>query len=141
VDRERTEVKAHRGFFPFVWGDTVKVMQSGGRFFLARGDLSLVQGGGEVIAAGGGATITQGGAQLLVAAGDVTIDRGGALVAVAPRVEVRNSYLGMAVGTSVEVTDSKIMLGTQQAAAFGAAAGVVAGLVLALIGAIRRRGA
>ena len=140
MDHASPDVVARRGFFPFVTGQTVDVAQAGGRFFIARGDLTLTQGGGQVLVSGGRTTVTEGGSGLLVSAGDVSIAEGGALVAAAERITVRDSFLGVALGRTIEVSDSRILLGSRQAAAFGAAAGVAGSLVLVLTAMLARRG-
>ena len=134
---ESVRVEARRGFFPGVLGDEVKVAQAGGRLFVARGDLEISQGGGQRILARGNAAISQGGAQVLMAGGDVTIEQGGAMVAVASSVRASGSHIGMAIGRDVAISDdSTVYFGPQQAAVFGAVAGIVCGLVMALL---RRR--
>ncbi len=61
----------------------------------------------------------------ILAGGDVTIEEGGAVVVAARSVDVSNGYVGLAFGRSVTLRDSRIVLGTAQAAALGAALGAV----------------
>ncbi len=123
-----------------VIGDEVSVVQAGAQLCVARGNLSLTQGGGKLLISGGDLSISQGGGMFLVAGGDVSVSKGGAAFAVARRVHVERSYVGLALGQNVEVAaDSKLFLGPQQAAIFGAAAGLVCAMSLRLLTRRRRK--
>ena len=142
TDQEQTagRVEARRGFFPVVIGDEVSVAQAGAQFCVSRGNLSLAQGGGKVLMAGGDLSIRQGGSLFLAAGGDVSVSEGGAGVAVARRVHVERSYVGLVLGQNIEIAaDSKMLLGPQQAAMFGAAAGLVCAMSLRLLTRRRRK--
>ena len=118
-------VEARRGFFPVVIGRDVSVSQAGGRLFLASGDLSLNQGGGQLLAAGG----------------DISISQGGAGVAIARDIRVERSYVGLALGRGVEISDdSRLVLDGKQAVLVGAVAGMVCALALRLLTRSRRKG-
>jgi hypothetical protein len=118
-------VVARFGFFPLVTADRVTISQANTSVALAKGDLDVRRGGGSLLAAGGNARVTQGGAMAIAAGGNVTIEEGGAVVLAARSVDVSNGFVGLALGRSVTVRDSRILLGTAQAAALGAALGAV----------------
>ena len=106
----------------------------GAQLYLSRGDLSLTQGGGQLLMSGGDLSIRQGGGAFLVAGGDVSINEGGAGVAVARRVHVERSHIGLALGRDIEITGySTLLLGSQQAAILGAAVGLVCAVALRLL--------
>jgi hypothetical protein len=137
MNDQTTRVEARRGFFPVVLGDEVSVAQAGGRLFVSRGDIHLSQGGAQRMVARGDVTINQGGAQMLLTGGDVSIREGGAMIAVAANVQARSSYVGLAIGRDVEISDdSTLLFGPRQAAVFGAVAGLVCGVVASVL---RRR--
>ena len=90
---------------------------------------------------GGDLSIREGGGLFLIAGGNVSVSEGGAGVALARRVRVERSYVGLALGQKVEVgDDSTMLLGPQQAAMFGAAAGLVCAVSLRLLAHRRRKG-
>lgn len=130
--------RAHRGFFPVVTGDHVTVQQAGATIVMSRSATSVTQGGAQVMLTGGDATIHQGGANLLAAAGDVTVSQGGAVVAAAGSIDVRNSYLAIALAPSVTLSeDSRILLGPREAAIVGLAAAVGCTVLRRLFGGLR----
>ena len=134
-------VEARRGFFPVVIGRDVSVAQAGGQLFLASGGLSLTQGAGKLLVTSGDLSINQGGGQFLAAGGDISISQGGAGVAVARDIRVERSYVGLALGRRVEITDdSRLVLDREQAVLVGAVAGVVCALVVGLLTRSRRQG-
>lgn len=122
-DETHSRVEARRGFFPVVIGDQVSVTQAGAQLFIAQGDLSISQGGGRVMVSGRDASISQGGAG----------------IAVAQRLHAERSYIGLALGKNIELTDdSRLILGSSQAAVLGIVAGVACAMVTRLL-AIRSR--
>ena len=80
----------------FAAGRDLTFHDGGGMVFVAGGDLALSDGGGLLMVAGGEAKIENGGAALLIAGGPVTLEG-----------------------------DSKVLMTTEQALAFGAAFGAV----------------
>ena len=116
---------ARTGFFPLVHGDEVEVRQAGALGVLARGDVSIQQGGANLLATTGDLDIRQGGAQTLLAAGDVTINQGGAIVTAAGSVRVDRGWVGLALGSKVDLQDSRVLLGPAQVLAVGAGVAAV----------------
>ena len=126
---------------------------SGGFAPLVRveGDMTLRESGSLAIVAGGNADINEGGAGLLIAGGDVTLSNGGAgnlLVGgsaelseasagqlVAMEANVSGGRIGLLVAGRANLEQSEVLLTTQQAAVFGA----VAGLVLFLLSRLFKR--
>lgn len=126
--------KARRGFFPFVVGDEVSVEQAGGLGFVSSGDLRLRQGGGRWIVAGGDLDILQGGGGSLLAAGDVNVQQGGAGLVAGRSVKLDRSYVGVALGGTVEVADeSRLVFGSGPTLLVGVLAGMVLGGLLRLV--------
>jgi hypothetical protein len=128
-----TSTVARTGFFPLVSGDHIEMRQAGAMALISRGDLSMSEAGGQLMVAGGDISMEQGGAQTILAKGDVTLREGGALVAAGATVTVRQGWVGCAIGRNVDLTGARLLLGPAQAAAFGAAAGVVAAVVGTLL--------
>ena len=118
-------VKVRHGFFPLVTGSSVSVRQAGAAAIVSRGDTDLTQGGAQVVVGGGSTSIHQGGANLLVSGGDVSVTQGGTLVAAARSIGAEQSYLGVVIGSRVDLTDCTVLVGPRQAALFGAVAGAV----------------
>ena len=79
-----------------------------------------------MLLAGGSATLDQAGGGTIVAGGDASISDGavGNLVA-AGGARVEKSRVGVLLTPSATINDSEIVVGTQQAIAIGAAAGIV----------------
>ncbi len=133
-------VQARQGFFPIVLGDEVSVTQAGSRLIVSRGDLQITEGGAMRVLARGDVKIREGGALVLLSGGDVSIREGGAGVAAAGTVRVDRGHGGFAVGRDVAISnDSTVYFGPREAAVFGAAAGVVCGIVMALLRGRRSR--
>lgn len=127
--------KAHKGFFPIVRGEEVHVQQAGGIVYAARGDLSLTQGGGSMLIAGGDLSIREGGGNILACGGNLSVHQGGGAIAAAPSIELRQSYVGVALGASISVEEgSRVLLGTREAAVAGLAAGLGCFLLSRLLG-------
>ena len=119
----------------------------------AEADVLMKQAGALAVIAGGEASLTMAGAGMMVAGGDVTLNEAGAgTMIVGGNVSVANGGIGKLVsggGASVvqsrvmvlltpsaNLEDSEVVVGTQQAIAMGAAAG----LVLLVLGRLLRRG-
>lgn len=131
----RTHTTARYGFFPIVAADEVSVRQAGVTAAISSGDLTMTQGGGNFAIAGGNLSITMGGSNAILAGGDVEIQQGGAVFLAAKSVNVNQGFVGVALGVDVQLEDSRVLLATPQAAAFGAALGVV----LLVLGKLLRR--
>ncbi len=146
-----SKVQARRGFFPIVRGGEVsltqggaglcisqgdiEITQGGGRTVLARGDVSIRQGGAFILGGGGNVTIREGGALLLAGGGTASVSQGGAAVVAAGSVRLERSYVGLALGVRTEIADdSKVLVGTRQAAIIGVAAGIACAVVARLLG-------
>jgi len=125
---ESQHVRAHKGFFGVVAGDEVAVSQAGAGAFLSSGNMSIERGGGRLMVVGGDASISQGGGNAIFAGGDITISQGGGAIVAARSIELERSYVGVALGGSVALTDSTVVMTPATAAAFGA------GVALTLFG-------
>lgn len=102
-------------------------------------DVSLVQAGAGPVMAGGSVTITQGGCGPVIAQGNVSFERGGcqSVIAAGEATIGPSAWVGLVVSPSVKVEDGgRVLMGTKQAAAFGAALG----MVVALFARRRRKG-
>lgn len=87
-----------------------------------------------MLAAGGNATITEGGALAIASGGDVEIRRWGAGVIHARSVAVGDGLVGVVLGRDVTHHDTRVLLGTREAAVLGAAAGAVFAFLRILFG-------
>lgn len=111
--REEAVVRAHRGFFPVVYGHDVEVKQGGGAFLIARDELEIEQGGG----------------QCMIGLRKLEVEQGGCAVMVAGRAEVKRGLIGILLAANAEVKEgSRVLMTAPQAIA----AGIVAGAVVAL---------
>jgi hypothetical protein len=90
----------------------VAINQGGCGPLMTGGDVSIHQGGSGPIIAKGNVSIEQGGCQSVIAAGGATLGR--------------QAFVGMVLSPRIEVQDgAKVLMTVPQAAAFGAAVGVV----------------
>lgn len=120
------DVRAHMGFFPLVHGENVSVSRGSSNLAVAKRQVEVHQGGANVIASGGSATVRQGGALVMAAGGDVTVSEGGAMVIGAGNsVRIEHGFAGVVLSPDVSLEDSRVLMGTAQAAALGAALGTV----------------
>jgi hypothetical protein len=104
----------------------------------AQGNLSIEQGGCGPVLANGAVSIRYGGCGPMIANGDVSIEYGGtqAIIAAGGATIGARGLVGLVVSPRVTVEDGgRVLFGTRQALAFGAAAGVVC----ALLSRLRRR--
>lgn len=128
--RSQSQTRVRHGFFPIVVGENVDVAQSGAIAFAAGNDIHLSQGGGNILLAGNKIIIEKGGGNFLASGSGVSIEQGGAGVVVAPEVRFANSFVGFALGRSVEVSDdSRLLIGSRQAAILGASLAATAVMV------------
>lgn len=119
--------EARRGFFPFIAGGNVSLRQGGAIALIAKDNLQVTQGGGQLIGAGNSVQVSQGGSWLLGAGSKVTIDQGGAGIVGAREVRAERSVLGLVVGGSVEIEDSRVIVGSGGALLIGIVIGLVLG--------------
>ncbi len=119
--------EAKRGFFPFITGDHVSLRQGGAIALVAKDNLEITQGGGQLIVAGNSVRVSQGGSWMIGAGGGVVIDQGGAGIAGAREVRAERSILGIVLGRSVEIQDSRVIIGSGGALAIGVLLGVMIG--------------
>lgn len=118
-------IAARTGFFPVVAADEVSLTQAGSSAVFSGGDVSLAQGGSNFMLTAGSTTIQQGGAITMAALGDITIEQGGGVIVGARSVEVTDGLVGIALGGTMTLTNSRVLLGPVQAAAVGAGLGLV----------------
>ncbi|HEX8227968.1 MAG TPA: hypothetical protein VF826_01505 [Chloroflexia bacterium] len=147
---QTTRVEVSRGFAISANGENVKIANSGVGVVSAANEVSLRQGGVGVIGAGrsvqvlqGGAQIMvagsemrvmQGGGQLMIAGGYMRVEQGGGLIMVTSKASLRRSYVGVLISGSTQLQGgARVLLGTPQAAVFGAALGLVFALASRLL--------
>lgn len=120
TDDGMQETTTVQGFALAVRAEGVDLREAAAGFVTAGGDVSIRQGGCGPVAAGGDVKIREGGCGPILAAGGVTVGADGFAVA--------------AIGPTVTVQDgARVMMTTPQAAAFGAALGVVAAVAARLL--------
>lgn len=105
----------------------------------ASGEVSFVNAGCGPLYAGGDVSFTNGGCGPIVTRGDVSFRNGGtqSVIAAGGATIGSGGIVGLVAAPSVTVEDGgRVLMSTQQAAAFGAAFAVVLGLVTRLV---RRR--
>lgn len=110
-------VRAHRGFFPVVYGHDVEVSQGGGAIFIARDELEIEQGGG----------------QWLIGLRKLEVEQGGGAVLLAGRAEVKQGFIGLLLAGRAELKEgSRVLMTLPQALLAGVAAGAVVALAALL---------
>ncbi len=118
---------------------SASLSMAGAGVVAAQGDISLERSGSGTILAGGNVSITQGGAETIVSAGSVSMDGGGAGIVAAREIAIKDGWVGMAVGSTVELAEGvEVMFGPREAMWFGAAFGAIFGLVFGLVSLMRR---
>ncbi len=119
----------------------VALDRSGAGLARAEEDLTVTNGGAGAMIAGGDMTVTNGGGQVLIAGGDVQLTNGGAQTIIAgDSVTATKTFIGIAITDQINLSeDSKVLLDTPRAIAFGAAFGVVFGLLSLLSRGKKRR--
>ncbi len=114
---EQGVVKAHRGFFPFVYGHDVEVTQGGGAIFVAKDELEIERGGG----------------QWLIGLRKLEVEQGGGAVLLAGRAEVKQGFIGLLLAGRAELKEgSRVLMTLPQALLAGVAAGAVVALAALL---------
>jgi hypothetical protein len=118
--------------------NNIRVEYGGAGALVSGGNLELTSGGGFVFITGGDLSIKQGGGQVLISGGSVNVEQGGAALMLTPNATLSKSYIMMLVSAKTNLADgSRVLLGTPQALALGAALGIVFAVLSRLIG---RRG-
>lgn len=123
------QISARTGFFPVVAGDEVHLTQAGSSAIFSGGDVTMAQGGSNFLLSAGGASIEQGGAMTLACLGDVSVEQGGAAIVAARSVDVKQGFVGVALGASVSLEDCRVVMSPIQAAAAGAGFAVAVALI------------
>jgi hypothetical protein len=132
------DVTLERALVGMVSGRDVHLTMAGTGPVVASGQVAINQGGCGPLMSGGDVSIRQGGSGPIIAKGNVSIEQGGcqSVIAAGGATLGRQSFAGMVLSPRIEVQDgAKVLMTVPQAAAFGAAAGVV----LALMFRARRR--
>jgi len=114
----------------------VHLTNAGAGFVAAEGNLSILNGGCGPVLANGGVTIRNGGCGPVIASGDVSFQNGGtqSVLAAGGATIGPNAFVGVVVSPKVTVKDGgKVLLGTREALAFGAAAGLAFAFLSRLI--------
>ena len=131
-----SDANVRKAFVGLVRARDVRLEEAAAGFVAADGDLSILNGGCGPVIANGGVTIRNGGCGPMIANGDVSIEHGGTqsiLAAGSARVG-QGAIVGVVMSPKVTVEDGgKVLMGTSEAALFGAAAGVVGALLFRLI--------
>lgn len=129
------DVSIHRSAVAIVHANDAHFTQSVVGPVSAAGDVSFVQAGCGPLYAGGDVSFHQGGCGPVIAKGDVRFEQGGAQnVLAAGDVTIGSrGFVGLVAAPKVVVEDgARILMSTPQAAAFGAALGLVIGVVARL---------
>ncbi len=106
-------------------------MNGGGAFGIAVGrDMQLSDGGAFSIAVGHDLDLTDSGAMMLRAGGDVQMKDSGIVVACSNNITASDSLIGVLLTRQTDLGEgNKVLVGTKQALAFGAAFGAVFALL------------
>jgi hypothetical protein len=99
----------------------------------ASGQVSFVQAGCGPLMSGGDVAFHQGGCGPVIAKGDVSIEQGGTQsILAAGGAKIGNgAFVGLIASPRVTVEDgARVLMSTQQAAAFGATFGLAVGLIV-----------
>jgi hypothetical protein len=118
----------------------VTVTMSGAGVVAAQGNIALDRSGATAIVAGGDISIAQGGGELILAGGSITMESAGACIVAGREVAIKDGWVGMAIGSNVQIAEgTDVMFGPREAVFVGAAFGALFGLVFALVCGRRRR--
>jgi hypothetical protein len=110
----------------------VRLHQAAAGLVAAAGNLSIENGGCGPVLANGGVSIRNGGCGPLIANGDVSIENGGtqAVLAAGRATIGPRALVGFVVSPNVTVAQGgRVLFGSRQALAFGAAAGITYALL------------
>ncbi|HKP51237.1 MAG TPA: hypothetical protein VJ183_01150 [Chloroflexia bacterium] len=118
-------VQVRSGLAGMVQADEVSIMSGGAMVAVAAQDFKIMSGGGSLIVAGHDMSITSGGGSLLVAGNSMNIQNGGGAAMITPHASLNRSFVAFLLCGKADVSEgSRILLGTPQAAVFGAALGL-----------------
>jgi hypothetical protein len=127
------DVEVERALVGALSGRDVNVKQAAVGAVMASGDVRFDRGGSGPLMAGGNVEFHQAGCGPVLTTGNVTFEQGGCQTVIAGGgVTVGGrGFVGLALTPRVDVQEGgRVLIALPQAAAFGAALGVVAGLVL-----------
>jgi hypothetical protein len=123
-------VEVRSGFAPVVQAQEVSIKGGGALVIAAGNDIKIMGGGGTLIGAGNDISIVAGGGSVLKAGNNLSVQSGGGAALIANRATLSNSFVGLMLSRKVEMREgSRVLLGTPQAAALGAALGLIFALV------------
>ena len=122
ADEER-EPRELRGDAGDVVAGTVVIRQGGARSVRAR-EVMVRQGGAGRVEADT-VSVTQGGIGVAACRGELVLQQGSAAVVAAQSAQISDSAVGVLLARQVNAQNVRVLLGTREALAFGAAAGVV----------------
>ena len=127
---EPQDGKVHSGFSAIVQGKDVAINGGGALIIAAGQDMRIMGGGGSIIAAGRDMSITSGGGSVLAAGNNISVQNGGGALVLTSNATVSRGFVAVLLSGKVELREgSRVLLGTPQAAALGAAFGLVFALV------------
>jgi hypothetical protein len=118
------EISIHQGGAGRAQAEQIVVTQGG--IGLARtGSAQVTAGAVAIVAAAGEVELTASAAKLVVSRDEIELEHSAAVLAAAPRLEISDSAVGVLLARHVEARNVRVMFGLREAAAFGAATGVV----------------
>ena len=126
------DVRVERAVVGALSAHNVHLEMAGAGPVLASGDVTLERAGCGPVLCAGDMTITQGGCGPVLAKGAVSITQGGTQSVIAGEVHLgHGSFVGLVASPRVTIADgARVLMSTQQAAAFGAAVGTLVGAAL-----------
>ena len=128
------EISIHQGGAGRAQADQIAITQGG--LGIARTESAQVTAGAvAVIAAAGEVDLKASAAKLVVSRDEIELEHSAAVMAIAPRVEISDSAVGVLLARHVEARNVRVMFGLKEAVTFGA----VAGATLWLLSHWRRR--
>jgi hypothetical protein len=133
---ESSSTEIRETFVPIarVGGD-VTFRDAGAMAVVAAGSASMDNAGSGIFIAGGDVTMRDAGAGNMLVGGNAELAHASVGGMLAARASVSGSRIGVLVAAGADLEDSKVVLGTAQAIAFGAAAGAT----LYMLGRLIRR--
>lgn len=126
------DVGIQRSLVGAISAHDVNLHQAAAGPVMASGDVTITQGGCGPLMCSGDVTITNGGCGPTIARGSVSFHNGGTQSVIAGEAHLGSgSFVGLVAAPKVTVEDgARVLMSTPQAAAFGAALGVVLALFL-----------
>lgn len=126
------DVGIQRSLVGAISAHDVNLLQAASGPVMASGDVTITQGGCGPLMCSGDVTITNGGCGPTIARGSVSFHNGGTQSVIAGEAHLGSgSFVGLVAAPKVTVEDgARVLMSTPQAAAFGAALGVVLALFL-----------